>query len=136
MDNVVATSSQPLLVHSTPQERRPRTGGVKAEVLANILEAFGIEAVSLRIFAQQNARITDRGTPSLTLLVDTTTPTSDVIKKLRAHKDEVVYWDIVSEPPVPIRYSISNSFSRFNGGKPMSTMDKNRALAVAGLPPM
>ena len=136
MDNVVATSSQPLLVHSTPQERRPRTGGVKAEVLANILEAFCIEAVSLRIFAQKIARAEDRGTPSLTLLVDNSTLASEVIKKLRAHKDEVVYWDIVSEPPVPIRYSISNPFSQYNDGKPMSTMDKNRALAVAGLPPM
>jgi len=142
MGSCVSTASRALIVPSDASERRRPKAGIKDEALADILERSSSgsysrdRAVPLLMVARNRVRKLDRGAPSVTLLVDNSTLASDVIKILRSHEGEIVYCDVVSEPVFLKRYSISNSFSLYNDGKPMSTMEKNRALAVAGLPPM
>ena len=137
MGNANVKPTRTLLVKSKDRERK----GVKADVLADILHESSRGARHARgapLLSSASCYLSkdDLGPPTLTLLIDNSTLVSEVIEKLRAANGAFVHWDIVPDPPLPSRYSLSRSFKRFNDGIPMTEDEKNIALAVAGLPPM
>ena len=134
MGNAVVKST-PLLV----PERRSDRSGVKAEVLADVLDY----RAGSRVFSFVNSitvytdgfclsfKSEDLGPASLTLLADNSTLTSDITKKLRAVKGEYVYWDLLG-----LEYPRSGaSCPRFLNGRRVPTMTRKLALAVAGITP-